>query len=235
MIMNKYHHDISDRAFMTALLKHTGIALALLVPLAAYSTLTHAQTTDMTDTSVHAENMTNQAQAIAMSAPTSVEKVDLEQYAGQWYEIARLPMYFQRNCASDVTATYNLNKDDAGALKSVAVMNQCKKEDGLMMSAEGLAKPANDSGSELKVTFLPSWLRWLPVGKADYWVLALDKDYKSALVGTPDNKYLWVLSRTPTLSESTFNQYKNTAKMQGYDVSKLEITTHSGTANTITK
>ncbi|AWT49352.1 lipocalin [Psychrobacter sp. YP14] len=221
--MNKYHHDVSERAFMKALLKHTGIALALLVPLAAYSTFSHAETGNMV------------TPATAASTPHSVPSVDLNKYAGQWYEIARLPMYFQRNCASDVTATYNLNQTDAGKIESVDVINQCKKADGSMMSATGIAKPANESGSQLKVTFLPSWLRWLPVGKANYWVLALDEDYKSALVGTPDNKYLWILSRTPTLSQSTYDKYVNTAKIQGYDVSKLEITSHSGAAQTVTQ
>lgn len=215
--------EIPDRTFMRALLKHTGIALALLVPLAAYSSLSHAATGN----TVPVDSQTQMNSTESITQPMSVDSVDLKKYAGQWYEIARLPMYFQRNCASDVTATYTLNTDDAGNIKSVNVINACKQEDGSGMEATGLAKPANDTGSELKVTFLPSWLRWLPVGKADYWVLALDKDYKSALVGTPDNKYLWVLSRTPDLSENTYNQYLATAKQQGYDVSELKLTTHT--------
>lgn len=221
-IMNDFKHDIPDRAFMKALLKHTGIALALLVPLAAYSTFSHAETGKPSPNS-----------SINVTAPTSVDQVDLNKYAGQWYEIARMPMYFQRDCASDVTATYNLNKDEAGKLTSVDVINQCRKQDGSMMKAEGLAKPANDSGSELKVTFIPSWLRWLPVGKADYWILQLDDNYQSALVGTPDNKYLWVLSRKPTLSEAVFEDYKKIAKMQGYDIAKLQVTAHTNTPKTV--
>lgn len=216
---------------MQALLKHTGIALALLVPLAAYSTFSHAE---VGSAATKAQAATEVKATIA-TVPTSVDQVDLNKYAGQWYEIARLPMYFQRNCASDVTATYNLNKEPSGQLKSVDVINECRKADGSMMKAEGLATPANDTGSELKVTFLPSWIRWLPVGKANYWVLQLDQDYQTALVGTPDNKYLWMLSRTPTMSQTTFDQYKNVAKMQGYDIKKLEITTHTGTSNTIVK
>ena len=229
--MNKYSHDIPDRAFMKALLKHTGIALALLVPLAAYSTFSHAEVG-----TVGAQmNASAGANAAMATVPTSVDRVDLNKYAGQWYEIARFPMYFQRNCAFDVTATYNLNKDDSGKLKSVDVINECRKADGSMMKAKGLATPANDTGSELKVTFLPSWIRWLPVGKADYWVLQLDQNYQTALVGTPDNKYLWMLSRTPTIAQTTFDQYKNVAKMQGYDINKLEITTHTGMLKTIVK
>lgn len=220
--MNDSQHEIPDRTFMKALLKHTGIALALLVPLAAYSTYSHAET-----------GTNGAGTPVTTASPVSVDEVDLEKYAGQWYEIARLPMYFQRNCNSDVTATYTLNKDKAGNLDSVGVLNECRKEDGSMMKAEGLAKPNNTSGSQLKVTFLPSWLRWMPVGKADYWVLQLDEEYQSALVGTPDNKYLWVLSRKPTLSQATYDQYINLAKAQGYDVSKLKITTHTGHSETL--
>lgn len=224
---------------MKALLKHTGIALAILVPLAAYSSISHASTGS-------AEMAATQTATQApVTQPTSVDRVDLNKYAGQWYEIARMPMYFQRNCASDVTATYTLNTDNSGSIKSVDVLNQCKKTDGSNMTAKGLAKPANDTGSELKVSFLPSWLRWLPVGKADYWVLALDGktadgmvidqeqqgqqqgEYQSALVGTPDNKYLWILSRTPTLPEETISQYKAAAQQQGYDISQLKMTTHT--------
>lgn len=222
--MNKHQHEIPDRTFMKALLKHTGIALALLVPLAAYSTYAHADT---------GSNLGHAP--VSSASPVSVDEVDLNKYAGRWYEIARLPMYFQRNCNSDVTATYTLNKDKAGNLDSVNVVNQCRKEDGSMMKAEGLAKPSNSSGSQLKVSFLPSWLRWMPVGKADYWVLQLDEEYQNALVGTPDNKYLWILSRQPTLSQSTFDQYINVAKAQGYDINELKITTHTGHSETLVK
>ena len=223
LTMNKSNQEIPDRAFMKALLKHTGIALVLLVPLAAYSTFSHADTGD--SALPHAVNVT---------APTSVDKVDLSKYAGKWYEVARLPMYFQRNCVADVTATYHLNQDTAGKITSVDVINECRKQNGSMIKATGLATPSNDTGSELKVTFVPSWLRWLPIGKADYWILQLDENYQSALVGTPDKKYLWMLSRQPSLSQATFENYKNIAKMQGYEVNKLEITTHTGTPSTLT-
>lgn len=150
------------------------------------------------------------------SKPTPIAHVDLAKYAGKWYEIARLPIYFQRNCASDVTATYTANPDG-----SIKVDNQCQTAQAKTLEAIGKATKNGDTGSQLKVTFLPKGLRWLPFGKADYWVLALDKDYNYALVGTPNQKYLWVLSRTPTMPDSIYNTYVNLAKQQGYDVNKL--------------
>lgn len=154
----------------------------------------------------------------------AVQSVDLNRYAGKWYEIARLPMFFQRNCASDVTATYTLQPTG-----KVEVNNQCMGKDGKPMqsigeASKGEASKNGGSGSKLKVTFLPQALRWLPVGKADYWVLALDPNYNHALVGTPNQKYLWILSRTPTMDEATYQTMVATAKSQGYEVSKLQKT-----------
>ena len=101
-------------------------------------------------------------------------------------------------------------------------------KDGKTMQSIGEATKNGESGSKLKVTFLPQGLRWLPVGKADYWVLDLDSNYQHALVGTPNQKYLWILSRTPTISETTYQQLVAKAKSQGYDISKLEKTPQHG-------
>ncbi|MGP4904846.1 lipocalin family protein [Psychrobacter faecalis] len=223
---------IPERIFMNGLIKHTGIALAIIIPLAAFSayaatppvntaakaTVTANVTTDKTST----ETLSIKPNAIihkSASVPTTVDSVDLKKYAGTWYEIGRLPMYFQRNCASDVTATY-VEKTDGSGIK---VINQCKAQDGSAITAEGLAKPADASGSKLKVTFLPSWIRWVPVGRADYWVLARDADYKTALVGTPDKEYLWLLARSPNVSQETYAKYRQIAQKQGYDLKEFKL------------
>lgn len=224
---------IPERIFMNGLIKHTGIALAIIIPLAAFSAyaatppvntaakagVTANATTDKTST----ETLSIKPNAIihkAASVPTTVDSVDLKKYAGTWYEIGRLPMYFQRNCASDVTATY-IEKTDGSGIK---VINQCKAQDGSAITAEGLAKPVDASGSKLKVTFLPSWIRWVPVGRADYWVLARDADYKTALVGTPDKDYLWLLARSPNVSQETYAKYRQIAQKQGYDLKEFKLT-----------
>ena len=225
--------EIPERIFMNGLIKHTGIALAIIIPLAAFSAyaatppvttapkanVTANATTDKTST----ETLAIKPSAIihkSASVPTTVDSVDLKKYAGTWYEIGRLPMYFQRNCASDVTANY-VEKTDGSGIK---VINQCKAQDGSDIVAEGLAKPADATGSKLKVTFLPSWVRWLPVGRADYWVLARDADYKTALVGTPDKDYLWLLARSPNVSQETYAKYRQIAQQQGYDLKEFKLT-----------
>ena len=225
------YKEIPERIFMNGLIKHTGIALAIIIPLAAFSAyaatppvnatadMTANATTDRTTT----ETLSVKPSAIihkSASTPTTVDSVDLKKYAGTWYEIGRLPMYFQRNCASDVTANYTEKTDGSG----IIVTNKCVQKDGSGITSEGIAKPVDESGSKLKVTFLPSWIRWLPVGRADYWVLARDADYKTALVGTPDKKYLWLLARSPNVTQETYAKYRQIAQQQGYDLKEFKLT-----------
>ena len=153
--------------------------------------------------------------------PKAVDQVNLQQYAGQWHEIAHLPMYFQRNCVANTKAQYTLNPD-----QTMTVLNSCTTKEGKMISSEGVAYVQNEGNSKLKVSFLPKGLRWLPFTKGHYWVLRLDPDYKVALVGGPTDKYLWILSRDTQIDDATYQSYLNTAKQYGYDVDKLIRTPH---------
>ena len=223
--------DIPERVFMNGLIKHTAIALAIIVPLAAFSAYAASpqvlpvNTTPARASSPQPTTATIDIEPSAIiynsaTVPTTVDSVDLQQYAGTWYEIGRLPMYFQRKCAHDVTATYTEKSDGSG----IIVTNKCSDAEGQIISADGLAKPIDASGSQLKVTFLPSWIRWLPVGRADYWVLARDADYQTALVGTPDKKYLWLLARSPNLTQQTYAKYRQIAQQQGYSLKEFQLT-----------
>ena len=233
--------EIPERVFMNGLIKHTGIALAIIIPLAAFSayaaplpasTMTTGKAATAKPDKAAMETLSVKPSDIihkSANTPTTVDSVDLKKYAGTWYEIGRLPMYFQRNCAGDVTANYTQKTDGSG----IIVTNKCKAEDGSEIIAEGLAKPDNDTGSKLKVTFLPSWIRWLPVGRADYWVLARDSDYKTALVGTPDKDYLWLLARSPNVSQETYAKYRQIAQQQGYDLKEFQLTAQSNQTVTL--
>ncbi len=150
--------------------------------------------------------------------PEAVMSLDLERYTGKWYEIARLPNRFQTDCAGDVTAEYTLLEN--GRLD---VVNACLKKSGKRDEAAGVARLANDDGpaSKLKVRFAPWWLSWLPFVWGDYWVIDLDPDYRYAVVGTPDRKYLWVLSRIPRMNERTYNDIVAHAAGKGFDTSRL--------------
>ena len=152
-----------------------------------------------------------------------VPTVDLPRYAGLWYEVARLPNRFEEKCAGDVTAEYTVK--GAGRLK---VVNRCRKQDGRLTEAVGDAKLADKAGpnSRLKVRFAPGFLSFLPFVWGDYQIIELAPDYTYAVVGAPDRKYLWVLSRTPQMDEATYQRLTEAARSQGFDVSRLIRTKH---------
>jgi apolipoprotein D and lipocalin family protein len=152
-----------------------------------------------------------------------VPEVDLKRYAGRWFEIARLPNRFEEDCASDVTADYTLRGDG-----EINVVNQCRERDGRLKKAEGRARRASGDGpnARLKVRFAPSFLRFLPFVWGDYWIIDLAPDYSHAVVGDPSRDYLWVLSRTPQMSEEAYRAALSRAESQGFDVSRVIKTPH---------
>jgi apolipoprotein D and lipocalin family protein len=147
-----------------------------------------------------------------------VPAVDLPRYTGLWYEVARLPNRFEEKCASDVTAEYTLKSADR-----LKVVNRCRKQDGRMTEAVGDARLADRKGpnSRLEVRFAPAFLSFLPFVWGDYQIIELAPDYTYAVVGAPNRKYLWILSRTPQLDEATYQRLAESARSQGFDVSRL--------------
>ncbi len=149
----------------------------------------------------------------------SVERVDVERYLGRWYEIASFPMVFQSRCVSDTTAEYSKRPDG-----DIAVRNRCRTADGSFTEATAHAWAVEGANNaQLKVSFFKPF-------RADYWVIGLDPDYKWAVVGQPSRKYLWLLSRTPTLSAQDRARALETATRQGYDLAPLRDTPQGGGA-----
>ena len=148
----------------------------------------------------------------------SVSAVDAQRYAGRWYEQARLPNRFQAGCVGDVTADYRPLAD--GALE---VINRCRLSDATIKLTRGKAVAADGdiSGARLKVSFLPAWLQWLPVGRGDYWVVMLDPQYRYSVVSEPSRSYLWILSRTPVLERTAYEGVLSELKRMGYPVENL--------------
>ena len=156
-------------------------------------------------------------------AVTTVASLDLFRYLGKWYELCRLPMKYEDETASDITAHYSLN--DSG---TVRVDNRCFDEDGKPAQAIGEATPVDDSNSRLKVTFLPKFIRWIPFTSGDYWVLKLDPDYQVSLVGSPDRQFLWLIARQPDLDQAIREAYLSEARRQGFDLTRLIVPRHTG-------
>lgn len=131
---------------------------------------------------------------------------------GTWYEIASFPNWFQRGCQC-TTAHYTLKKN------KVKILNQCYKgKDLKKSSAKGTGWSVSENqNSKLKVRFFWPF-------KGDYWILYLSPGYKQAIVGSPNRRYLWLLSRTPTLDSKTLNHLISIAKNKHYDTDKLNMT-----------
>ncbi len=146
----------------------------------------------------------------------TVESVDLSRYSGTWYEIARYPNRFQRDCQSDTKAEYTLRKDG-----KVQLVNSCRQKDGKVKTARGTAKVADKAtNAKLRVTFF-----WPFYG--DYWIIGLSPDYRYAIVGEPKRKYLWILSRTPEMDETTYQEIVKQIRKAGYDPERLIKTPQS--------
>lgn len=165
----------------------------------------------------------SRAEAQAGAAPgavRAVDSVDLARYAGRWYEVARLPNRFEKDCVGETTADYELLADG-----QIRVVNRCRLADSSVKRAEGRARRAHRKAptSELKVRFAPKILSFLGLVWGDYWVLDLTDDYSAALVGEPSRRYLWVLSRTPVLADTIYRRMLATARQQGFDVTRLVV------------
>lgn len=160
---------------------------------------------------------TSEADSDAERPVTTVPAVDLERYVGLWYEIAKIPNRFQKQCVRGTTAEYTLREDGR-----ITVVNRCFKEDGRADEAKGLAKVVDDTGNaKLKVSFV-SFLGWRPFW-GDYWVIGLDEDYQWVVVGTPDRKYGWILARTPVLDEDTVEEIFSIIERNGYERDAFEL------------
>ena len=138
-----------------------------------------------------------------------ISSFDLSRYLGRWYEIARFDHSFERGM-QNVMAEYSL-KDDG----MVKVLNSGWK-DGKYKIAEGKARQPDPAGdpAHLEVSFFLFFY-------SDYNILMLDKDYQIALVGSKSPKYLWILSRTPEVSDEVLDHVLEEASSRGYDIDKL--------------
>jgi apolipoprotein D and lipocalin family protein len=165
---------------------------------------------------------TPESSAVAQSsAPLiTIPVLDAPRYMGTWYEIAKYPNWFQKKCVAETRAHYKLQADG-----SVQVVNRCRKDTGEIDEAVGEARQIGVASSpKLQVRFAPSWLSLLPFVWGNYWVIDLDDGYQLAAVSEPKREYLWVLSRTPTVSAQSYDALLVRLKAQGFDLGRLELT-----------
>jgi apolipoprotein D and lipocalin family protein len=149
------------------------------------------------------------ASATTPQLPTH-PKVDLLRYMGVWHEISRLDHHFQKGCIGS-NATYTLRQDG-----EVDVVNRCTNEaDGSQREAKGRAWSVDPvDNSRLKVSFFWPF-------RGDYWIIELGSKYEYSVVGSPDRRYLWILSREPEMEESVYRGIVERLDRQGFPVDRL--------------
>ena len=174
------------------------------------------------------------AQSEKASPVKTVRSVDLSKYAGTWYEIAKYPNKFQKQCVGNVTATYTLKAAD-----KLEVLNKCLKKDGTVENAKADGKVEDkQTNAKLKVRFAPGFTSFLPFVWADYWVIDLAPDYSYAVVATPDRDYFWILSREAEMKDALYQDILRRAEQQGFNPAKVSKTpqgVESGKGSALTK
>lgn len=150
----------------------------------------------------------------------TIASLDVPRYMGTWFEIAKFPNRFQKQCMGHTSARYSLQQDG-----TVQVINRCRLENGEMNSAIGTARHIGPQDSpKLKVRFAPAWLSFLPLVWGDYWVIDLDEQYQLVAVSEPTREYLWILSRTPSVDAAAYIQMLERLSSKGFEIHKLELT-----------
>ncbi|HPG41141.1 MAG TPA: lipocalin family protein [bacterium] len=141
---------------------------------------------------------------------TTVELVDLSRYVGLWYEIAKIPNRFQKKCAANTTAEYVLREDGR-----IDVLNSCFTADGKKIRAKGVARIVDTAtNAKLQVSFVS--LLGMRLFWGDYWIIGLGENYEYAVIGHPQRKYGWILSRTPQLEPATLDAIHLLLREKGY-------------------
>lgn len=188
------------------------IILSLLVAVAGSVTLVKARSPHAAPRHPHAEvrhpSRPFAAGHRSRSGRSPVAEFDLVRYMGTWYEIARYDHKFERGLEA-VQATYTLGPDRRVKVENSGFDVRRQRRSVALGKAH-----ATDVPGRLRVSFF--WIFY-----SDYNVLALGPDYSWALVGSRSPKYLWILSRTPTLPRETLDGILRQARLRGYDTDRL--------------
>ena len=162
----------------------------------------------------------------AKKSLTSAAQVDLDRFAGTWYEIARLPKSGEKDCGTDSRITYA--RTDTG----LHMLSLCRQADGSIRRVTGRAKLRDDaSQSRFKITFAPAAFDLLPFVWSDYTIVDIADDYSTAIVGTENRKQLSLLAKKPVVDDSKRQDFLNKARAQGFDTTALVFTPHTATSS----
>lgn len=163
-------------------------------------------------------NLLRKAPGATAALPTA-GPIDAQRYSGKWYELARLPVRFQ-NPKSVSTAEYGVRPDG-----KISVLNTAYVGDKVSAKITGSATPLDPAQKDKLNVKFGGFLKFIPSPReGNYWILDIDKDYQTALVGSPDKKFLWLLARDPKSWDAAVSQSMiQKATTLGFDTSKLLV------------
>lgn len=149
--------------------------------------------------------------------PAPMTAVDLNRYAGSWYEIARLPAYFQRDCVAS-RAEYTLLPSGR-----IGVTNSCRTRDGAERRITGEAEVVDRTTNARLLVHFDTWFgAFMPApSTGNYWILDVAADYRTAIVASPDRGHLWLLARDPADGGERFPGMVARAREMGFPVDRL--------------
>lgn len=153
----------------------------------------------------------------------TVDFVDLNRYQGTWFEVASIPASFQKKCIGNVMAEYSIL--DSGEVK---VVNSCDEIQGRNVAVARARVKDSETNAKLDVAFFKFLGHYVFLFAGDYWVIDLDSNYQWAVVGTPNRKFAWILSRRPYLDSQTLSGIAERLKNQKYDPCLLMTTRQMG-------
>ncbi|MDP9038510.1 MAG: lipocalin family protein [Acidobacteriota bacterium] len=148
--------------------------------------------------------------AAAGQMVTPIAKLDADRFIAPWYEITRLPVKKEKRCLTDQVVLYALG-DKKNSFQRVT---SCKIKGDNSDSWNATGKLDESGGGGLKVRTIWPFSR-------PYWVLAAGPAYEWLLVGTPNRKSLWVLSKTPDMAPDVIASIVAKASAEGFNTAKL--------------
>lgn len=152
---------------------------------------------------------------------------DMRRYAGLWHEYARLPNGYQVDCTGDVTAHYTLCDDD-----TMRVDFSCMNPDCEVLSATAEMRPSRRhepvDPAKLEIRFSSDWLSAPSSVWRDHWMLYVDREYRHAMIGTPDRRCLWMLGRDRVPDRQALQDMLRYAAKLGFSVYRVLRTGETG-------
>jgi len=143
-------------------------------------------------------------------------KVDLERFMGDWYVIAHIPVFIEKE-AYNAVESYALAED--GTIPTTYTFNKG--------ALDGPVKTYNPRGFVHNTETNAEWrMRFIWPFKAPYLIVDLDEDYQTTIIGVPDRKYAWIMARSKTLPEKRYDALVARLAETGHDISKLRRVPH---------